>query len=75
MAQRVRRPHRGQSPSSVTQLPILTALHARIPTLFAPIIHHPTKKVNSHFILFLEYSQQADIPLIFVRHRNNIVLC
>ena len=27
--QRVRIPHRGQGPSSVTQLPILTALHAR----------------------------------------------
>ena len=35
MAQRVRIPHRGQSPSSVTQLPILTALHARLPTLLA----------------------------------------
>ena len=47
MAQRVRRPHRGQSPSSVTQLPILTALHARYPTLFGLIIHHSFKKVNT----------------------------
>ena len=35
MMQRVRIPHRGQSPSSVTQLPILTALYARSPTLLA----------------------------------------
>ena len=45
--QRVRKPHRGQSPSSVTQLPILTALHARSPTLFALIIHEMREKVNS----------------------------
>ena len=49
MAQRVRIPHRGQSPSSVTQLPILTALHARFPTLFALTIHHVTKKVNTKY--------------------------
>ena len=46
MAQRVRIPHRGQGPSSVTQLPILTALHARFPTLFAIIIHEVAEKVN-----------------------------
>ena len=39
-------PHRGQGPSSVTQLPILTALHARSPTLFFLIIHELVKKVN-----------------------------
>ena len=44
--QRVRIPHRGQSPSSVTQLPILPALHARIPTLFFLIIHDMAEKVN-----------------------------
>lgn len=49
MAQRVRTPHRGQCPSSVTQLPILTALHARFPTLFSHIIHHQAKKVNPQF--------------------------
>ena len=49
MVQRVRRPHRGTSPSSVTQLPILTALHARFPTLFGLIIHHLQEKVNTHF--------------------------
>ena len=46
MAQRVRIPHRGQSPSSVTQLPILTALHARSPTLFGVIILHNREIVN-----------------------------
>ena len=47
MLQRVRIPHRGQSPSSVTQLPILTALHARSPTLFVAIIHHVFINVNT----------------------------
>ena len=54
MAQRVRIPYRGQSPSSVTQLPILTALHARCPTLFALIIHYASKKVNPLFREFLQ---------------------
>ena len=49
MTQRVRKPHRGQSPSSVTQLPILTALHARLPTLFVAIIHYNNAKVNIYF--------------------------
>ena len=52
MAQRVRIPHRGQGPSSVTQLPILTALHARFPTLFPSIIHQKDKKVNSFSLFF-----------------------
>ena len=39
-------PHRGHNPSSVTQLPILTALHARSPTLFVLIIHEGNGKVN-----------------------------
>ena len=46
-------PHRGQSPSSVTQLPILTALHARSPTLFILIIHEAGEKVNPPFHIFL----------------------
>ena len=50
MAQRVRIPHRGQGPSSVTQLPILTALHARFPTLFQSIIHQIPIKVNRKFL-------------------------
>ena len=50
--QRVRRSYRGQSPSSVTQLPILTALHAGSSTLFGLIIHDAEKKVNT---LFLKY--------------------
>ena len=49
MAQRVRTPHRGINPSSVTQLPILTALHARSPTLFYCIIHQETENVNNFF--------------------------
>jgi len=49
MAQRVRIPYRGQCPSSVTQLPILTALHARCPTLFVCIIHDVSIKVNRFF--------------------------
>ncbi len=54
MAQRVRRSHRGTSPSSVTQLPILTALHAGFPTLFPDIIHHTRTFVNpeSHILPF-----------------------
>ena len=50
--QRVRIPHRGYDPSSVTQLPILTALHARSPTLFVLIIHEERKKVNPYFLIF-----------------------
>jgi len=50
--QRVRIPHRGQGPSSVTQLPILTALHARFPTLFVIIIHEIPAKVNPLFHFF-----------------------
>jgi len=49
MGQRVRKAHRGQSPSSARQLPILAALHARFPTLFQIIIHDIPKKVNSNF--------------------------
>ena len=54
MAQRVRKSHRGQGPSSVTQLPILTALHAGSPTLFPDIIHHTRTFVNpeSGFLAF-----------------------
>ena len=41
MAQRVRKSYRGlkNRPSSATQLPILAALHAGLPTLFAINIH------------------------------------
>ena len=49
MAQRVRIPHRGHSPSSARQLPILAALHARSPTLFAFIIHEEKAIVNGFF--------------------------
>ena len=56
MLQRVRIPHRGQGPSSVTQLPILTALHARSPTLFGVIIHHVFVNVNT-------FSKIRQIPI------------
>ena len=55
MGQRVRDPHRGQSPSSVTQLPILTALHARAPTLFELMIHDFTANVNPPFTHFGDF--------------------
>jgi len=41
-----------ENPSSVTQLPILTALHARFPTLFVPIIQYLYEKVNPQFAKF-----------------------
>ena len=70
MAQRVRIPHRGQGPSSVRQLPILTALHARLPTLFGLIIHDGGEKVNGFFVFFWNLSpnigQNGSRPLIFV---------
>ena len=52
MAQRVRIPHRGQCPSSARQLPILAALHARSPTLYALILHENVKIVNPYFYHF-----------------------
>ena len=61
MAQRVRIPHRGQGPSSVTQLPILTALHARSPTLFTPIIHEKIKNVNPQFQIFLFHKDECPV--------------
>ena len=55
MAQRVRIPHRGHGPSSATQLPILTALHARSPTLFPSIIHQETENVNRFFAFSVSF--------------------
>ena len=49
MQQRVRQPYRGINPSSARQLPILAALHAGFPTLFASIIHEKEEKVNTQF--------------------------
>ena len=49
MQQRVRQPYRGINPSSARQLPILAALHAGFPTLFASIIHDKEEKVNTQF--------------------------
>lgn len=47
MAQRVRKPYRGPcDPSSATQLPILTALHAGLPTLFENNIQDDSEKVK-----------------------------
>ena len=48
MAQRVRKPYRGRNrPSSATQLPILAALHAGLPTLFAINIHDSVTNVKT----------------------------
>ena len=66
MVQRVRIPHRGTSPSSVTQLPILTALHARFPTLFVPIIHYLPKKVNTYFFQLACFPAIHFVPGLFV---------
>ncbi len=41
------------NPSSARQLPILAALHAKLPTLFALIIHQKEEKVNTLFDIFL----------------------
>ena len=49
--QRVRKLHRGQSPSSAVQLPIMAALHAGLPTLFSSIIHQKQKKVNMFLLI------------------------
>ena len=49
--QRVRKLHRGQSPSSAVQLPIMAALHAGLPTLFASIIQQATAKVNTFLLI------------------------
>ncbi len=63
MGQRVRKSHRGQGPSSARQLPILAALHARFPTLFASIIHNISENVN-RFFSFPEISPSQ--PYYFV---------
>ena len=44
-------------PSSVRQLPILTALHARFPTLFASIIHPAGVKVKRFFDISIKIYQ------------------
>ena len=48
-------------PSSVTQLPILTALHARFPTLFVHIIHKKMPLVNT-FLRKLERNPGLLLP-------------
>ena len=58
MAQRVRRPYRGTSPSSAVQLPVPAALYARSPTLFPYIIHAQDEKVNPHFYFLLISSNE-----------------
>ena len=52
MTQRVRIPHRGQSPSSARQLPILAALHAGFPTLFQITIHETEEIVNNKMDIY-----------------------
>ena len=48
MQQRVRKPYRGQCPSSARQLPIMATLHAGHPTLFGHIIHDYEEKVKKN---------------------------
>lgn len=67
MAQRVRKPHRGTSPSSAKQLPVLAALYARSPTLFLLIILSLCKKVNPFFCFLKNFLLPArGIPLRFL---------
>ena len=65
------RPHGGSTPSSARQLPILAALHARSPTLFAHIIHDGKKKVNGFFLIFWKnapgFRKNPQMPLKFVQ--------
>ena len=42
------------------QLPILTALHARSPTLFATIIHDGRENVNPHFHFFSDLVKKTE---------------
>ncbi len=65
MTQRVRIPHRGQSPSSATQLPILAALHAGSPTLFPLIIHEENEKVKP---LWKIYERSCKFPLEVIKY-------
>ena len=54
MTQRVRKSYRGlkNRPSSATQLPILAALHAGLPTLFATNIHDIHENVKTQMEFF-----------------------
>ena len=53
MAQRVRKSYRGRNrPSSATQLPILAALHAGLPTLFDNTIQEKSKNVKTQNGIF-----------------------
>ena len=67
MAQRVRKSYRGlkNRPSSATQLPILAALHAGLPTLFATNIQDFPPVVKTQFafvrIFFVHSLDQQQI--------------
>lgn len=59
-------PIAAKMPSSARQLPILAALHAELPTLFGPIIHHKRKNVNTflkNIVIFLS-KQRTESPLV-----------
>ena len=61
MAQRVRKPYRGRNrPSSATQLPILAALHAGLPTLFATNIHDNRQNVKTQMEIFSKAGTPPD---------------
>ena len=60
-------------PSSVTQLPILTALHARLPTLFAVIIHDCSGKVNTFLPIAAKFScKTCRAVFLWVRNFRDI---
>ncbi len=52
-------------PSSVTQLPILTALHARVPTLFFHIIHENSPLVNNFLLILRKNGEISHRDMIF----------
>ena len=68
MAQRVRKPYRGRKrPSSATQLPILAALHAGLPTLFAINIH------DLHAIVKTQMENFSNHSMGFRSHHDELL--
>ena len=72
MAQRVRKSYRGlkNRPSSATQLPILAALHAGLPTLFVTNIQDFPSLVKTQFVFlriyFVLYGFHGNIVLYLI---------
>ena len=78
MAQRVRKSYRGlkNRPSSATQLPILAALHAGLPTLFVTNIQDFPSLVKTQFVFlriyFVLYGFHGNIVLYLINEPPNI---